>query len=98
MADYPKSKAILSNNLQYIPGGVVSTNRAVDPPIVFHRAKGAYMWDVDGNRYVDYHAGFGPYVLGHSDPYVNDAVRRVLDEERSLFGSGTTELEGELAR
>jgi glutamate-1-semialdehyde 2,1-aminomutase len=98
MADYPKSRAILSSNSQYIPGGVVSTNRAVDPPIVFHRAKGAYMWDVDGNRYVDYHAGFGPYVLGHSDRYVNDAVRRVLDEERSLFGSGTTELEGELAR
>jgi len=98
MADYPKSKAILSNNSQYIPGGVVSTNRAVDPPIVFHRAKGAYMWDVDGNRYVDYHAGFGPYVLGHSDEYVNNAVRRVLDEERSLFGSGTTELEGELAQ
>jgi glutamate-1-semialdehyde 2,1-aminomutase len=98
MADYPKSQAILSSNSQYIPGGVVSTNRAVDPPIVFHRAKGAYMWDVEGNRFMDYHAGFGPYVLGHSDEYVNNAVRRVLDEDRSLFGSGTTELEGELAR
>jgi glutamate-1-semialdehyde 2,1-aminomutase len=98
MTHYPKSRAILSKNSRYIPGGVVSTNRAVDPPIVFHRAKGAYMWDVDGDRYVDYHAGFGPYVLGHSDEYVNNAVRRVLDEERSLFGSGTTELEGELAR
>lgn len=98
MAEYPKSKAILSKNSQYIPGGVVSTNRAVDPPIVFTKAKGAYMWDVDGNRYLDYHAAFGPYVLGHSDQYVNDAVRRVLDEDRSLFGSGTTELEGELAQ
>lgn len=98
MADYPKSRAILSTNSQYIPGGVVSTNRAVDPPIVFHRAKGAYMWDVEGNRFIDYHAGFGPYVLGHSDEYVNNAVRRVIEEDRSLFGSGTTELEGELAR
>jgi glutamate-1-semialdehyde 2,1-aminomutase len=98
MAEYPKSQAILSTNSQFIPGGVVSTNRSVDPPIVFHHAKGAYMWDVDGNRYVDYHAAFGPYVLGHSDQYVNDAVRRVLNEDRSLFGSGTTELEGELAR
>ena len=56
------------------------------------------MWDADGNRYLDYHAGFGPYVLGHSDEYVNNAVRRVLDEERSLYGSGTTELEGQLAK
>src|ERR1700712_1681155 len=98
MADYPKSAAILRSNAQYIPGGVVSTNRAVDPPIVFQRAKGAYMWDVDGNRFIDYHAVFRPYVLGHSDDSVNNAVRRVLDEDRSLFGSGTTELEGELAR
>jgi glutamate-1-semialdehyde 2,1-aminomutase len=98
MAHYPKSEAILSSNSQYIPGGVVSTNRAVDPPIVFHRGKGAYMWDVEGNRFLDYHAGFGPYVLGHGDDHVNNAVRRVIDEDRSLFGSGTTELEGELAR
>jgi glutamate-1-semialdehyde 2,1-aminomutase len=97
MAHYPKSEAILSKNSRVIPGGVVSTNRAVDPPIVFHKAEGAWMWDVDGNQYLDYHAAFGPYILGHSDAYVNDAVRRVLDEGRSLFGSGTTELEGNLA-
>lgn len=97
MAHYPKSEAILSKNSRVIPGGVVSTNRAVDPPIVFHRAEGAWMWDVDGNQYLDYHAAFGPYILGHSDASVNDAVRRVLDEGRSLFGSGTTELEGDLA-
>jgi glutamate-1-semialdehyde 2,1-aminomutase len=97
MAHYPKSEAILSKNSRVIPGGVVSTNRSVDPPIVFHKAEGAWMWDVDGNQYLDYHAAFGPYVLGHSDVYVNDAVRRVLDERGSLFGSGTTELEGTLA-
>ena len=97
MAQYPNSQTILDYNSRYIPGGVVSTNRAVDPPIVFNKAEGAWMWDVDGNRYLDYHAAFGPYVLGHGDAYVNDAVRRVLDEGRSLFGSGTTELEGQLA-
>lgn len=97
MTHYPKSEAILSKNSHFIPGGVVSTNRAVDPPIVFHKAEGAWMWDVDGNQYLDYHAAFGPYILGHGDAYVNDAVRRVLDEGRSLFGSGTTELEGSLA-
>ncbi|MBB5057912.1 glutamate-1-semialdehyde 2,1-aminomutase [Granulicella aggregans] len=98
MPNYPKSEAILSANTQYIPGGVVSTNRAVDPPIVFDRALGAYMWDVEGNRFIDFHAAFGPYVLGHSDEYVNNAVRRVLDEQRSLYGSGTTTLEGQLAQ
>ena len=98
MTHYPKSQAILSENSRFIPGGVVSTNRAVDPPIVFNKAEGAWMWDVDGNRYLDYHAAFGPYVLGHNDAHVNDAVRRVIDEGRSLFGSGTTELEGELGR
>ena len=98
MTLYPKSQAILSENSRFIPGGVVSTNRAVDPPIVFHKAEGAWMWDVDGNRYLDYHAAFGPYVLGHNDRHVNDAVVRVIEEGRSLFGSGTTELEGELGR
>src|SRR5450756_2638602 len=97
MAQFTKSRAILSNNSQYIPGGVVSTNRSVEPPIVFRKAQGAWMWDVDGNRYMDYHAAFGPYVLGHGDATVNHAVRRVIDEDRSLFGSGTTELEGQLA-
>ena len=97
MAEYPKSEAILKKNSQYIPGGVVSTNRAVDPPLVFQRAQGAWMWDVDGNKYLDFHAAFGPYVLGHNDAHVNDAVREVLADERSLFGSGTTELEGRLA-
>lgn len=98
MTQYPKSSAILSRNSQYIPGGVVSTNRAVDPPIVFRSGQGAWMFDVDGHRYLDYHAAFGPYVLGHGDPYVNAAVHRVIDEGRSLFGSGTTELEGMLAQ
>lgn len=98
MGHYPKSEAILSENSLSIPGGVVSTNRAVDPPIVFEKADGAWMWDVDGNRYLDYHAAFGPYVLGHNDRHVNDAVIRSIEEGRSLFGSGTTQLEGALAR
>jgi glutamate-1-semialdehyde 2,1-aminomutase len=97
MSQYRKSKEILSRNSLHIPGGVVSTNRAVQPPIVFQKAAGAWMWDADGRRYIDYHAAFGPYVLGHGDDHVNNAVRRVIDEGRSLFGSGTTELEGQLA-
>lgn len=94
---YPKSAAILQHNRQYIPGGVVSVNRATQPEIVFVRGRGAYLWDADGNRYIDYHAGFAPHFLGHNDPYVTDAVIRALQQDASLYGSGTTIPEGRLA-
>lgn len=94
---YPKSAEILQRNRQYIPGGVVSVNRATQPEIVFVRARGAYLWDADGNRYIDYHAGFAPHFLGHNDPYVTDAVIRGLQSDASLYGSGTTVQEGRLA-
>ncbi len=94
---YPKSAEILAHNRQYIPGGVVSVNRATQPEIVFVRGRGAYLWDADGNRYIDYHAGFGPHFLGHNDPYVTEAVIRGLQDDASLYGSGTTVQEGRLA-
>jgi glutamate-1-semialdehyde 2,1-aminomutase len=97
MRTYPNSARILSKNKEYIPGGVVSVNRAASPEIVFVKAQGAYIWDAEGNRYIDYHAAFAPHILGHNDPYVTEAVERVLHNGSSLFGSGTTELEGELA-
>jgi glutamate-1-semialdehyde 2,1-aminomutase len=95
--EYPKSAEILARNRKYIPGGVVSVNRATQPEIVFVRGRGAYLWDADGNRYIDYHAGFGPHFLGHNDPYITDAVIRGLQSEASLYGSGTTVPEGRLA-
>jgi len=97
MPSYTKSKAILAKNTKYIPGGVVSVNRATSPEIAFVKGQGAYMWDVDGNRYIDYHAAFAPHFLGHNDPHVTQAVNRVLQQGASLFGSGTTLLEGQLA-
>ncbi len=93
----PKSAETLENNKKYIPGGVVSTARKAEPEIVFSKAEGAYMWDVDGNRYIDYHAAFAPFVLGHNDAYVNQAVEQVIKDKVSLFGSGTNRLEGQLA-
>ena len=92
-----KSDEILSRNRKYIPGGIVSMARKADPDIVFARAKGAYLWDVDGNRYLDYHAAFGPHVLGFHDPAVTAAVKKVLEEEAGLYGAGTNALEGRLA-
>lgn len=97
MKTYPRSAAILERNRRFIPGGVVSVNRAVTPEIVVVRGQGAWIWDAEGNRYLDYHAAFAPHLLGHNDPFVNGAVRRTLEAGASLFGSGTTELEGRLA-
>lgn len=94
---FPNSGKVLRNNAKFIPGGVISVNRSVQPEIVFFKADGAYLWDVDGNRYLDYHAAFAPHFLGHNDAFVNNAVKDVLAQGQSLFGSGTTLFEGQLA-
>lgn len=94
---HPLSSLIFEHNLRYIPGGVMSLNRKVEPRISFVRAAGSHMWDADGNRYIDLHAAFGPYLLGHNHPEINDAVSETMRRDMSLYGSGTTEQEGELA-
>lgn len=83
---------------RYIAGGVVSMNRKVDPPLVFRKAHGCFLEDCDGKRYVDYHGAFAPHLLGHNDEGVNGAVRKALDLDWSLMGSGTTPWEVELAQ
>lgn len=93
----PRSAEIFQRNRRVIPGGVVSTNRATQPEIVFVKGEGACMWSADGRRYIDYHAAFAPHLLGHNDRYVNEAVTRCVQDGSSLFGSGTTVMEGRLA-
>lgn len=97
MLDHIESDKILTHNKKYIPGGVVSLNRAIKPEIVFVKGLGSRIWDAEGNAYIDYHAAFAPHFLGHNDPYVTKAVTKVLEQGASLFGSGTTVLEGVLA-
>lgn len=97
LSRYPESDKILSHNRRFIPGGVVSVNRTTQPELTFLRGEGAYIWDADGNRYIDYHCAFAPHFLGHNDPDVTEAVLQALHSKASLFGSGTTLLEGELA-
>ncbi|MBI1896160.1 MAG: aspartate aminotransferase family protein [Acidobacteria bacterium] len=97
MPSHSRSAEIFRRNRRVIPGGVVSTNRAIQPEIVFVKGEGAYIWSADGERYIDYHAAFAPHILGHNDVYVNDAVIRCLRDGSSLFGSGTTVMEGRLA-
>lgn len=97
MPRFSASQAILDYNSRYIPGGMFSLNRATNPAIVFEGGQGAELWDADGNRFIDYHAAFGPYLLGHNSAIVNNAVEHTLRDQSSLFGANTTRLEGRLA-
>jgi glutamate-1-semialdehyde 2,1-aminomutase len=79
-----------------IPGGVNSTNRALPWPMAFVRAEGAYLSDADGRQYLDYHAAFGPLILGHNHPRVNAAVAEAMGR-LDIIGTGVTDIEVELA-
>jgi glutamate-1-semialdehyde 2,1-aminomutase len=94
---FAKSGELLANNEQLISGGLASINRRAEPCIAFARAKGSRLWDVDGNEYIDYHAAFSAYILGHSDADQNAAVIEAMQSDRSNYGSGPTKDEGELA-
>ena len=67
-----------------MPGGVSSPVRAFKSvggnPVVFDRVKGAYAWDVDGNKYIDYVGTWGPAILGHADDDVLNAVKETMDK------------------
>ncbi len=84
---------------QLMPGGVNSPARAFGgvggEPIFFERAQGAYLFDIDGNRYIDYIGSWGPMILGHNYPAVVEAVEAALRRGTS-FGAPTL-AENELA-
>ena len=85
------------HNINPIAGGVMSLNRVIDPMRTFTRAKGAYIFDDQDKRYIDYHAAFSPYLLGHGDENVDDAVRNAIDRGASLIGAGITPWESEVS-
>jgi glutamate-1-semialdehyde 2,1-aminomutase len=91
------SEALLESAAEVIPGGVNTCRRRSTPRICFRRGEGAYLEDLDGNRYVDYHAAYGAIFLGHSHPAVTARVAKAI-EETVLFGVGVTEAEVALAR
>ena len=94
-----RSHAIFARAQELMPGGVNSPARAFGgvggEPVVFERAQGAYLFDVDGNRYLDYIGSWGPMILGHQHPAVVAAVHAAMDRAFS-FGA-PTEAENELA-
>ncbi len=92
-----RSSEIFETAQRYIPGGVSSANRRVEPNLTFTRAEGAYIYEADGQRYIDYHAAFGPAILGHCHPEVNRRVADTLDRI-DLIGVGAGELEAQLAQ
>lgn len=79
-----------------IPGGVNSGNRRLGWPLAVVEAQGAHFTDADGTRYLDYHAAFGPLILGHNHPAVNAAVRDITTR-LDIIGVGVTDIEVELA-
>ncbi len=79
-----------------IPGGVNSSNRRLPWPLAVVEAAGAFFTDADGMRYLDYHAAFGPLILGHNHPDVNAAVHAITGRI-DLIGAGVTDIEVELA-
>ncbi len=87
---------IVERARRVIPGGVNSTNRVLPWPMAIVEASGAYLTDADGKRYLDYHAAFGPLILGHNHPRVNTAVRAITDR-LDIIGAGVTDIEVELA-
>ncbi len=91
-APHSRSKDLYQEALQLMPGGVNSPVRAFKSlarePIFIQKAKGAYIWDEDGNTYLDYVGSWGPMILGHADPDIEAAIREALSKGTS-FGAPT---------
>ncbi|MEH1821754.1 MAG: glutamate-1-semialdehyde 2,1-aminomutase [Nostoc sp.] len=85
-----KSQEVFAAAQNLMPGGVSSPVRAFKSvggqPIVFDRVKGAYIWDVDGNQYIDYVGTWGPAICGHAHPEVIAALHEALEKGTS-FGA-----------
>jgi glutamate-1-semialdehyde 2,1-aminomutase len=94
-----QSRALQTRAEQLFPGGVNSPVRGFrsvggEPPFVA-RAEGAYLFDADGNRYIDYFGSWGPMILGHAFPPAVEAIQRAARDSAS-FGA-STKAEGDLA-
>jgi glutamate-1-semialdehyde 2,1-aminomutase len=76
-AEFPGSRKLFDQAKAVFPDGVTHDLRHLDPfPVYVERAEGAYKWDVDGHRLIDYWAGHGALLLGHSHPAIVEAVQR----------------------
>lgn len=94
-----KSKELFEKAVRYIPGGVNSPVRAFgsvgETPRFIKKAKGAYIYDVDDNQYIDYIGSWGPMILGHNHPEILESV--IKASENGLSFGAATEREVEMA-
>ena len=98
MKRFERSRRLIAEASRYLPGGVNSNFRLgmVPTPLVFERGEGPYLYDVDGNRLIDYYLGMGPMILGHNPEPVLSAVREQLGA--GILFAGQTAIEQEAAR
>ncbi|MBF7150342.1 glutamate-1-semialdehyde-2,1-aminomutase [Bacillus toyonensis] len=90
---FTKSEALHKEALKHIVGGVNSPSRSFKAvgggaPVAMERGKGAYFWDVDGNKYIDYLAAYGPIITGHAHPHITKAITTAA-ENGVLYGTPT---------
>ena len=95
---FDRSAQVIAENSRFVAGGVNSNFRlGMQPgPLVFERGEGAYLFDVDGNRLIDYYCGMGAMVLGHNPEGVRRAVKDQVD--RGILFAGQAPIEFEAAR
>ena len=88
MISRSKSEQLFAEALKCIPGGVNSPVRAFravgGTPFFVNRARGAHVWDVDGNEYVDYVGTWGPAILGHAPPKIIKAIQQAAEHGTSF--------------
>ncbi|MEN1007653.1 aminotransferase class III-fold pyridoxal phosphate-dependent enzyme, partial [Listeria monocytogenes] len=91
--DHSMSKKLHDEALLHIVGGVNSPSRSNKGvgggiPVTMERASGAYFYDVDGNKYIDYLAAFGPIITGHAHPHITEAITKAA-QNGVLYGTPT---------
>jgi glutamate-1-semialdehyde 2,1-aminomutase len=95
---FDESARRIKENSRWLAGGVSSNFRLgmAPTPLVFDRAEGPYLYDVDGNQLIDYYLGMGPMILGHSPQGVRRAVEAQI--ARGILYAGQSDIETEAAR
>lgn len=91
--NFTKSEYLQTLSDEYILGGVNSPSRSYKAvgggaPVVMKKGKGAYFYDVDDNKYIDYLQAYGPIIAGHAHPHITEAIKNAA-EDGVLFGTPT---------
>lgn len=94
MSKFLQSEKLHEKSQKLIVGGVNSPSRSFKAvgggsPVYMKKGQGAYFWDVDGNRYIDYLAAYGPIITGHAHPRISEAIKKAADNG-ILYGTPTS--------